>query len=39
MMSNARTVVLEQQSVDYVLAKAQVSVKPLSFKAVMNPQA
>jgi trigger factor len=39
MMSNARTVVLEQQSVDHVLAKAQVTVKPLSFKAVMNPQA
>ena len=39
MMSNARTVVLEQQSVDYVLSKAKVTVKPLSFKAVMNPQA
>ncbi|OYV27250.1 MAG: trigger factor, partial [Halothiobacillus sp. 20-54-6] len=39
MMSNARTVVLEQQAVDHVLANTKVSVKSLGFKAVMNPQA
>ncbi|WP_407276229.1 trigger factor [Halothiobacillus sp. DCM-1] len=38
LMSNARTVVLEQQAVDYVLSKAQVTTNTLAFKAVMNPQ-
>lgn len=38
MMGNARTVVLEQQTVDYVLGKAKVIPKPMAFKAVMNPQ-
>ncbi|ANJ67951.1 trigger factor [Halothiobacillus diazotrophicus] len=38
MMGNARTVVLEQQTVDYVLGKAKVTPKPMTFKAVMNPQ-
>ncbi|HUX81573.1 MAG TPA: trigger factor [Halothiobacillus sp.] len=38
MMGNARTVVLEQQTVDYVLGKAKVTPKPMAFKAVMNPQ-
>lgn len=37
MMSNARTVVLEQQAVDYVLSKAKVSMKSQDFKLVMNP--
>lgn len=37
LMSNARTVVLEQQSVDYVLSKAQVTTKTRAFKEVMNP--
>ncbi|WP_322628779.1 trigger factor [Halothiobacillus sp.] len=38
MMGNARTVVLEQQTVDYVLSQAKVTSKPMAFKAVMNPQ-
>lgn len=38
LMSNARTVVLEQQAVDYVLNQAKITTKPLAFKAVMNPQ-
>lgn len=39
MMSNARTVVLEQQAVDHVLSKAKVSSKSQDFKSVMNPAA
>jgi len=38
MMSNARTVVLEQQAVDYVLDKAKVTEKEIGFKELMNPQ-
>ena len=38
LMSNARTVVLEQQAVDYVLSQAKVTTQTLAFKAVMNPQ-
>ena len=38
LMSNARTVVLEQQAVDYVLSQAKVTAQTLAFKAVMNPQ-
>lgn len=37
MMSNARTVVLEQQAVDHVLSKAKVTKKSQDFKSVMNP--
>jgi len=37
MMSNARTVVLEQQAVDHVLSKAKVTQKSQDFKSVMNP--
>ncbi|WP_298219321.1 trigger factor [Halothiobacillus sp.] len=37
MMSNARTVVLEQQAVDHVLSKAKVTKKSQEFKSVMNP--
>lgn len=39
LMNNIRNVVLEEQAVDAVLAKAQVTEKPASFDEVMNPQA
>ncbi|UWZ93908.1 trigger factor [[Pasteurella] aerogenes] len=39
LMNNIRNVVLEEQAVDAVLAKAQVSEKTASFDEVMNPQA
>ncbi|MGM0516814.1 MAG: trigger factor [Pseudomonadota bacterium] len=38
MMSNARTVVLEEQAVDHILDKAKVSEKKVPFKELMNPQ-
>ena len=39
LMNNIRNVVLEEQAVDAVLAKAQVTKKPSSFNEIMNPQA
>ncbi|HDR1512930.1 TPA: trigger factor [Pasteurella multocida] len=39
LMNNIRNVVLEEQAVDAVLAKAQVTEKAASFDDVMNPQA
>ncbi|MFQ1049921.1 trigger factor [Avibacterium paragallinarum] len=39
LMNNIRNAVLEEQAVDAVLAKAQVSEKAASFDEVMNPQA
>ncbi len=39
LMNNIRNVVLEEQAVDAVLAKAQVTEKAYSFDEVMNPQA
>ncbi|HHO70481.1 MAG TPA: trigger factor [Halothiobacillus sp.] len=39
LMMNARTVVIEDQVVDYVIEKAKVTDKPMSFKDVMNPSA
>ncbi|MFU2059843.1 trigger factor [Avibacterium volantium] len=39
LMNNIRNVVLEDQAIDAVLAKAQVTEKPASFDEVMNPQA
>ncbi|MDY4281584.1 MAG: trigger factor [[Pasteurella] mairii] len=39
LMNNIRNVVLEEQAVDAVLAKAQVSEKAASFDEVMSPQA
>lgn len=39
LMNNMRNVVLEEQAVDAVLTKAQVSEKNSSFDEVMNPQA
>ena len=39
LMNNIRNVVLEEQAVDAVLAKAQVTEKPSSFNEIMNPQA
>lgn len=39
LMNNIRNVVLEEQAVDAVLAKAQVSEKTASFDEVMSPQA
>ncbi|MFZ7215315.1 trigger factor [[Pasteurella] aerogenes] len=39
LMNNIRNVVLEEQAVDALLAKAQVSEKAASFDEVMNPQA
>lgn len=39
LMTNIRNVVLEEQAVDAVLAKAQVTEKASSFDEVMNPQA
>ncbi len=39
LMNNIRNVVLEEQAVDAVLAKAQVTEKASSFDEVMNPQA
>ncbi len=38
MMSNARTVVLEEQAVEHILDKAKVSEKKVPFKELMNPQ-
>ena len=38
-MNNIRNVVLEEQAVDAVLAKAQVTEKVSSFDETMNPQA
>jgi len=38
MMSNARTVVLEEQAVEHILEKAKVSEKQIPFKELMNPQ-
>ncbi len=38
MMSNARTVVLEEQAVDHILEKAKASEKAVPFKELMNPQ-
>ncbi|WP_410474007.1 trigger factor [Guyparkeria sp. TX1] len=38
MMSNARTVVLEEQAVEHILGKAKVSEKKVPFKELMNPQ-
>ncbi|HHO81753.1 MAG TPA: trigger factor [Halothiobacillus sp.] len=37
LMTNARTVVIEDQVVDYVIERAKVTDKPMSFKDVMNP--
>ncbi|ABR74137.1 trigger factor [Actinobacillus succinogenes] len=39
LMNNLRNVVLEEQAVDAVLAKAQVTEKTASFDEIMNPQA
>jgi len=39
LMNNIRNVVLEEQAVDAVLAKAQVTEKVSSFDETMNPQA
>ena len=39
LMNNIRNVVLEEQAVDAVLAKAQVTEKESSFDEIMNPQA
>ena len=39
LMNNIRNVVLEEQAVDAVLAKAQVTEKVSSFDEIMNPQA
>lgn len=39
LMNNIRNVVLEEQAIDAVLAKTQVTEKPASFDEVMNPQA
>ncbi|HBO37382.1 MAG TPA: trigger factor [Pasteurellaceae bacterium] len=39
LMSNIRNVVLEEQAVDTVLAKAQVTEKASTFDDIMNPQA
>lgn len=39
LMNNVRNIVLEEQAVDAVLAKAQVTEKVTSFDDVMNPQA
>ncbi|WP_249961131.1 trigger factor [Histophilus somni] len=39
LMNNIRNVVLEQQAIDAVLTKAQVTEKASSFDEVMNPQA
>lgn len=39
LMNNIRNVVLEEQAVDAVLAKAQVSEKNASFDEIMNPKA
>ena len=39
LMNNIRNVVLEEQAVDVVLAKAQVAEKVSSFDEIMNPQA
>ncbi len=39
LMNNIRNVMLEQQAVDAVLTKAQVTEKASSFDEVMNPQA
>ncbi|MFU2077681.1 trigger factor [Avibacterium avium] len=39
LMNNIRNAVLEEQAVDAILEKAQVSEKPASFDEVMNPQA
>jgi len=39
LMMNARIVVIEDQVVDYVIEKAKVTDKPMSFKDVMNPSA
>ena len=39
LMNNIRNVVLEEQAVDAVLAKAQVTEKASSFDEIMNPQA
>lgn len=39
LMNNIRNVVLEDQAVDAVLAKAQVTEKASSFDEIMNPQA
>ena len=39
LMNNIRNVVLEEQAVDAVLAKAQVTENASSFDEIMNPQA
>lgn len=39
LMSNIRNVVLEEQAVDTVLSKAQVTAKASTFDDIMNPQA
>lgn len=39
LMNNIRNVVLEEQAIDAVLAKVQVTEKSASFDEVMNPQA
>ena len=39
LMNNIRNVVLEEQAVDAVLAKAQVTEKAATFDEIMNPQA
>ncbi|MEE6032115.1 trigger factor [Avibacterium paragallinarum] len=39
LMNNIRNAVLEEQAVDAILEKAQVTEKPASFDEVMNPQA
>mgnify|MGYP001740388736 FL=1 len=39
LMNNIRNVVLEEQAVEAVLAKAQVTEKAATFDEIMNPQA
>ncbi|HER34079.1 MAG: trigger factor [Halothiobacillaceae bacterium] len=38
MMSNARTVVLEEQAVEHILGQAKTTEKAVPFKELMNPQ-
>ena len=39
LMNNMRNVALEEQAIDALLAKAQVSDKDVSFNELMNPAA
>lgn len=38
MMNNMRNVALEEQAIDAIIAKAQVTEKAISFNELMNPQ-